>query len=306
MAGLVVELRDAHRRLLGHHRAQQFPLSIGRGYDNDLIVADPHVDAHQLRIEPEQQGWLVTDIGSGVNAGTQQSLISGDELVIGKTHLRLLALDHPVEETRPLRDTSVLEIGKSIGLGLALVLALMFSYAFYEYMQISEELLPGKLIADTLPLVAGVMIWAGVWSLFAYIVRHHLYFHYFLAVTVAYVLIDLLLDVAVSFFAFNNSSLWLPDVLSYFTGGLLLVALFYASMHQAFVMSRRRKWVLANLFSWGLVAVIVFAVSANQPEFARNPEYPAELKPPGFRVTAAESFDAFMVEAEKLLNDFND
>jgi hypothetical protein len=76
-------------------------------------------------------------------------------------------------------------------------------------------------------------------------------------------------------------------------------------MHQAFAVSARRKLLLANGFSWGLVLVFVFVSYANRPEFDHNPEYPAELKAPLVRVAPLESFEVFMNDTSNMLNDFN-
>lgn len=312
MARLVVEARDAHRRILGLFPVDDFPLAIGRGYDNDIILADPHVCPRHLQVDRDEQGWRVRDLGSingtvGASAAaTEMHLQSGDEIVIGKTHLRFFAPDHPVAATRNLQEkTGLLEAARAMAIAWALLSMLVLGFAFNDYLTLTSELQLQKLIAGTLPVVGGVLVWAGGWSLLAYIVRRRPYFYYFMGVSVAYVLLDILLESVVGILAFNIGNNRIVEALSYFTGGLLLVGLFYASMRQAFAISGRRRLLLANLFAWGLVAVVVFLVYANKPEFARDPEYPGELKPPVMRIASLEKFEVFMDDTRTMLKKFD-
>ena len=123
-------------------------------------------------------------------------------------------------------------------------------------------------------------------------------------VSVVYILADVMLENLMGFLAFNLNNMLLSQVLSYITGGLLLAALFYASMRKALTVSKRRRLLLANVFSWAIVAVVGLVVIANRPEFNRNPEFPSELKPPFSRLVAVKSVDAFVAETEKMLTNF--
>jgi len=312
MAELVVEARDAHRRILALYPVDHFPLAIGRGYDNDIILSDPHVCPRHLLVEPDEHGWRAQDLesvnglsGNGASA-PEIHLDSGDEIIIGKTHLCFYSPDHPVAATRNVHEkTGLREAARAMAIVWALLSLLVLGFAFNDYLTITTQVQVEKLIAGTLPVVAAVFIWAGGWSLLAYIVRRRLHFYYFLGVSVAYVLLDMLLESVIGVVAFNIVNSWILEALSYFTGGVLLVALFYASMHQAFAISSRRKLVLANLFSWGLIAMVVFVVYANKPDFDRNPEYPAELKPPVMRIASLEKFDVFMNDTETMLKEFD-
>lgn len=311
MAELVVEVRDSHHRIQGFYPLRALPASIGRGYDNDIILDDPHVCARHLVIDGDESGWQVRDDDSvnGVqgNDGERADyhVSSGDEIVIGRTHLRFFAPDHPVDAARRLHDRSNILDGLLVMGGiLGLLSVMMLVFAFNDYLTIEREVQVEKLIVGTLPVVVAVLIWAGGWSLLAYIVRRHLYFYYFLSISVVYVLLDLILEILIRLVAFNIINSWIIEALSYFTGGILLVGLFYASMRQAFVISTRRALSLANIFSWGLVAVFVFVAYANRAEFSRNPDYPAELKPPMVRVVPLQSFDRFMQNTESMLDEF--
>ena len=303
MTALVVEIRDSHHRLQGYHQVDAFPLSIGRAYSNQIILSDPYVQAQHLVVNADEQGWRVNDVSGQLGKETRQ-LASGDEIVVGRTYLRFFSPEHPVAPAKSLHaKASFMEALRVVSLTSLLLGLLMLGLAITDYMTATQEVFAGRLVAATLPILAGVIIWSAIWSLLAYIARRRLCFYYFLTVAVIYVLADLSFETLIDYFAFNIVSLWMSQALSYVTGGVLLVALFYASMHRAFAISQRRKFLLANLFSWGLVLVTLFVVSANRAEFNRNPEFPAELKPPFARIASVTSLENFMADTEAVIDE---
>ena len=101
MAAVIVEVRDSHHRIKAVHRVDNLPLTIGRGYNNDIILSDPFVESSHLLVEPSDNGWQVTDQQSvnkfylADDAVTQAHVTSGDEIIVGKTYLRFVSPDHP-------------------------------------------------------------------------------------------------------------------------------------------------------------------------------------------------------------------
>ena len=75
------------------------PLHIGRGADNDLVLADGAASVRHCRLEPSAQGLLVRDLGSSNGTFVNGSRIdraivsSGSVIKIGRTELRILERD---------------------------------------------------------------------------------------------------------------------------------------------------------------------------------------------------------------------
>ena len=102
---LVLEVVDPRGRVRQRIRLGAGPLTIGRSYQNDLILDDPYIDPSHLRIDPTDAGdWVVTDLGTKNGTWdarydrrvTGQLLQASTELRIGRTTIRAVALDHPV------------------------------------------------------------------------------------------------------------------------------------------------------------------------------------------------------------------
>jgi pSer/pThr/pTyr-binding forkhead associated (FHA) protein len=60
-----VEILSRHRDVVNRVRIAGEEATIGRGYDNDVIVDDPYVAARHLRVSRDEAGQLVAkDLGS--------------------------------------------------------------------------------------------------------------------------------------------------------------------------------------------------------------------------------------------------
>ncbi len=74
------------------------PITIGRSPDNDVVVADPLVSRHHLRLQARRGALILTDLeslnGSRVNgiAVTEVALGGGDRIQVGNT---VLVVDPP-------------------------------------------------------------------------------------------------------------------------------------------------------------------------------------------------------------------
>ena len=313
MAELIVEIHDAHRRMPAYRHIARFPLSIGRGYNNDIILNDPYVAAEHLVIDTAEHGWVLRQIdmtnpphyrGSALAQDTCE-IHSGDELVLGKTLIRFFSPQHEVVPARKLHDTlaGFMEMTREFGVVSALLLVLWLAQMFNEFLVTSENTPLQKLAANTLPVVGAALMWAMMWSLIAFVVRRKTDYLFFLSVTIFYFLADMVLESGIDYVAFNTRDVYLTELMSFIVGGVLMTLMFYVSMGRAMTLSTRRKLLLSNVFAWTLVAVIGFVMQANRPGFNPDPEYPAVLKPPFAQWAETHSMDNFLKESEKMLEE---
>src|SRR5688572_19097547 len=91
----------AHRTRINH-----LPIRIGRAYDNDIILNDPHTAAHHAQVEFNQLDELIiSDLGSyngithvNTRTNTRENffVVEGDSIYrLGHTRLRIRTADYP-------------------------------------------------------------------------------------------------------------------------------------------------------------------------------------------------------------------
>ena len=173
---IVVEVLDRHGGVRFRHRIDRFPATLGRGFDNDVILDDPHVSARHARIEATAGGRLVL-----VDAGSENGLrlvrreradrIELDGLdrpvTLGRTALRFRGMDDPVAPTIPVGSIPrpvewIATHPASVLLSGAAVIGLELALAWRETL---EELAWLSAFGDSAGLLVAMALWAGGWAL---------------------------------------------------------------------------------------------------------------------------------------------
>jgi FHA domain len=164
-----VEILSRHRDVAGRFRFNSPEVSIGRGYDNDVIIDDPYVAARHVRVFRDDAGQLVAeDLGSangmyldGSRSRSARVVVDGMQPIrIGQTYLRIREIGHVVERERLAGSGRVAPILSAVVMGLVL----LGVYALDIWVgQTSEWHLSGYLIPSLL-LVGAAAIWVGLWA----------------------------------------------------------------------------------------------------------------------------------------------
>lgn len=163
-----VEILSRHHDVVARQRCAGATIRIGRAYDNDVVIDDPHVAPHHLSIARDPAGsWVAEDLGSlnGMFVGRaggrrDRVLLHGDQVIrIGHTNLRVRGADHPVLPERsagaPRRHWPIL---------VALGAAMLGLNALSEWL---TEFTEPKLSRYLLPLLALPVLtlgWAAGWA----------------------------------------------------------------------------------------------------------------------------------------------
>lgn len=159
--------RDGH--VYARERIAADEARIGRAFDNDVVVDDPHVAPHHLRIHRGEDGELVAeDLGTlnglyaehGDERVPRMSLAREPGLRIGRTVLRIHDAAHSVAPEKPLAPPRAhlrWAIGLTIGL-LALTLLL-------SWLEITAEPTASRLVLPILAVAVAVVVWSAMWSL---------------------------------------------------------------------------------------------------------------------------------------------
>ena len=168
----VVFIEEIERNgdVVKRHLIKQLPVCIGRGYEADVIIDDPHVAAKHLEIRWNDDGLLeAVDLGSlnGTHRVSNMSPIStarinGDALYrIGKTQLRFRLIGHPVSPE--------LQIPKMPWNSRSWILASLvgLNICFVAWNIYVKNIIPVDSEIYTLPILTCVVlfVWSASWAL---------------------------------------------------------------------------------------------------------------------------------------------
>lgn len=284
-------------------------VTVGRAYDNDVIVSDPYVCPHHFELRIESGQPRVHDLGSvnGTYLGSSRQRVQsadldeGQVIQFGHSQMRLLQDGGALAPT--WLDSSRHGLLAMLSKSWVLLLAVLSALAVLAVDSLLDNAAPPKVLTLLLdmfyPLLL-VLAWSGMWALINRIVAHRSNFHVHLTIALLGVTVEFLTTQAVQLVVFAwdwNAALgWASWVAS----SAVLFAVLYAHMRYALHGSARRQiWVAAvmSLFLFGVPAAAGFIDRNN---FSSLPQLAPLLRPPQYRQVDGQNAAEFFQRAENL------
>ena len=307
---VIVELVNRAHKPIERHRYTQAECRIGRAFDNDLILSEPHVSPHHAVLTEDSDGrWWLLDLAStnGIKSRRNKRLeaplevISGEEYVLGRVHLKFYHVDHPVADTvgQAASEHLIHALSRPFQFCFFSVLALM-AVAGFEYLTTFNGIDPRVFIPAVIQGPFFALVWAAIWALAGRLLRHEPRFVSQFVVTLGYLLATNIADFAVQTVAFNSGSSDVAVALGYGLHGFMMVALLVFNLRLATQQPAWSRLLTAFIVAWSLVGVVWLYSVFNQPTFQSQPDYVGSLKPPYARWKDPMSMEQFMSGAQKL------
>lgn len=303
---LILEIRHLDGPAAGHiQKFRNFPIRIGRGFHNDLILSDPFVCARHLLIHDcGDKGWVLEDLktinGVFINkksrTGRSTQIKSGDVILLGKTRLRIYENSHPVHDAQKM-DQSGNFLNRFSGrlLSTAIFASALGVMTGINYLETwSGEKITIILAALTL------ILWSVLWGIAGKIARHRARFHSHLAVTGLFVLASLF----TGYFADYAEYVFNENIYVRVFDFALFLALFFwlisAHLSLASPMGKKRRLQTSGCVSLGLALGLCAMGWLQAEEFDQQPDYAWHLMPYMAEFSSRKTPDIFLGKMEKL------
>jgi hypothetical protein len=290
---LIVEVLDSRTgEVRTRARLDAGPVTIGRAFDNDIVLDDPYADARHARIVTDETGLVaIEDLGS-VNAlatsyatGLSRVVVGPEVLVrVGRTRLRFRDAAAPLPPA--LRDLPVSPARERLGRWagtwwgqLAATAAAMVAVGWMTWLGTFTESPATQVVSTAFGVLALLGLWAGVWAVASRIVVHRFRFLGHLAVASAVTLAGIVVAAADQWagFLFPDSG-WLGPL-----GGavvlLLVAALVAGHLALSSGLNGRRRWIAGFVTSGVLLAILGVFTAVEDEGFSDVPAFSATLKP---------------------------
>ena len=309
MPELIIEELTRSGAHIGYHRVAALPARIGRALDNDIVIADPYVSPVHLVIESGSGAWIVSDqasdngtfIGKGKRLDGPAELVSGDQLMVGRTVLRLWSPSHQVPPAWRFQKQQ--SITRRIAIPLFAFVSFLVTLAlatFQEFLDTAKQTRLISLFANTLPFVFFPLIWAGIWACAGFIVRRKSNYALQLMAANGALVFILLLTVSVEYIDYFTSSTKAATIVQYAGMALLAVLLLFVNLTISTGAVNLRRTIIAVVIGVGTIAIVAVADHAERFENRISPEYSHSLKPPYAKIAPSITLDQFIKDSERL------
>jgi pSer/pThr/pTyr-binding forkhead associated (FHA) protein len=297
-----VEVLSRQGEVAARERIERDEARIGRAFDNDVVIDDPHVAAHHLRVYRGEDGELVAEDLDTVNGlyaehGAQRvprlSLAHEPVIRIGRTTLRVHDGAHTVAPEKPLTPPR-LHARWAVGLAAALFAMILV----VNWLALTAEPSAHVLALPLIALAVVLALWTAIWAMISRIFAGQSLFvlHLRIAVTASIALLvwDQLAQTAAFALAWREMGEY---------AGLgawaLLAATCYAHLYVIGPRHMRVAMTLVGALIVAGAAVQYFDKWETRSEVGQRASL-GELRPPFFRAVPLASADDFLKRADQV------
>jgi hypothetical protein len=276
---------------------------MGRALDNTIVLDDPHVAPHHLRLSLAGDGALAVSVGDSVNglrldrhrlkAGQSMPVPAGpNQIQLGQTRLRLRRSGDAIAAEMPMRAEARLSVT------LVCLLLLLVVWAG----QHAIEMDPGSKFVDWAGLVLGVPLglglWCVGWGIASKLFQHRFEFWPHVGIASRGLLVAVVTGLALTLVAASLGSAGLAHAQEIVVP-LIIGWMIAAHAEQALPLSRRTVYGAVATLTIGTVAAgVVLNQHRNDRTFSEL--YMATLPPPVMRLDRGIEPKAFVAQAQKL------
>jgi len=303
---LVIEIRNKGS-FPRYQRFNQPLIQIGRGFGNDIILADPYVCASHICLEVSAGEWTIRDLGEknpvvyrrDKRPANKQIVHYGDEFLVGKTLIRILSTDSPVEPVRAISELgNMLRVFTSIPGVLLLFFGLLGLVVWQNYNSNAFEFSFEKSLGRNVFLLLGPIVWAGIWAILGRVLHHEGRFAAHATVSLLALAGFFIGDELAQYLGYLLSSKLVFDVIGFSLTGLLIAWLISKNLAYATELSNRMRLLTAYLFALSFVGLVVLINFSSDNSYSLKPSYISSLKPPSFNITRGVPQSQFLEEVD--------
>ncbi|MDM4766349.1 FHA domain-containing protein [Pelomonas sp. SE-A7] len=286
----LIEILDRDGQVRALHKIAQWPLSLGRSPDCDLVLADAHVAGQHALLQWGEEGAelvLLPSLNGGwvderrLQAGESAALGVGGLFRLGNTWLRLRTSAQALPAEQPLHHEA--SGWRHHAWWPALLLLWMGLLWFDQW----SALNPGSPWIDysgaVLAPLSVLLVWAALWSLINQLFQHRFPFVMHLkralvALTGLHVLSAALPLVA---YSLSLPRLMAIDAIAFPLG---LAALLW--WHASAVWPRAKRWMAVMLGALLLLGLLLNVAKRQEQQHWLGPAYLSALPPPALRLAS--------------------
>ena len=309
---IIIEEITRDHKLLHRHKFCQEHVTIGRGYQNNIILTDPYICPHHFSITYEQGDFYLQDNNSinGTeleNSDTKkqrvqhQKINDGDVIFIGKSQLRILFKNHNVAKTIPLSPFEPLIDVMRNPIAVFISIALfMFISGHITYLNQLSETNISQLFVGAFSKSLLFALWPAGVALVSHLTKNDPRIFTQLGISFTFFNLMWFSDLFADIIAFNTASNSFLTIITSTITILLAFSLFWLNGYIGFHTSARRRIVIAFSITTLLFGGSYLLQYSQKPDFDSQPRYSSSIMSPNYLIAPSNDVSTFIDDSTKL------
>ncbi len=308
---IIVEEISRDHKLLNRYKLDQNTINIGRSYQSDIILSDPHVCPEHLQLSFNGEDWLAQDNNSLNGSHLEKSksqlkkqlISSGDVISLGKSQIRIIFPDHPIAETVSFSTfENFINLMRHPGLLAANIILFTIIAGGVFYLSQPAEVNFTQLLVPAISMTLLFILWPCGVALISHLTKHDARTISQIAISFTFFNLLWLSDAVENIIDFNFSSHWPIGGFFALIPIALGFCLFWLNGYIGFHMSAIRRFIIAASMT-GIFFGGSFLIQLSQkPNFSSQPNYNATIMTPQFILVPSSNVNTFLLDSEKLFD----
>ncbi len=309
---IIEEITRSHK-LIARHKFSQNHINIGRGYDNDIIMADPHICAQHLHLKFNGEHWILNDedtvngsffedgFARTKSAVNQHIVHSGQVFTLGKSLVRVIFPNHSVPESiRFSPFENVINLTRHpVFLALSIVLFTTITGWLFN-LHNTVEVSFTQLLVPAIGMTLLFTLWPAGVALVSHLTKHDARFWGQLGICFVFFNLMWISDFIENLVSFNSSSQSMITLLVALLPISLAFCLFWLNCYVGFHMTNKRRSVIAACLTLLLFGGSFLIQLSKKPEFSIRPAFNTTLMAPSYLFTGSNNVQGFIENSKSL------
>ncbi len=320
---LVVQQINRAGAAISTHKFDRNKVVIGRAFDCDVILQDPHVESHHMvvEIDPDTQRlsgsdlstlngtWRVEQNRHGLPGRkknrffSSSPFFSGQIFELGRTHLRICSATHEVAPAIPVSRWEALSHNLAHWWIYSLFIVLLIILQVWDaYLSDPKNNKLSQYALNALYPILAAVGFAGVWGFIGKNIRHDAKFPAHLSAALAAVLAVSAFEFSAPYWAFQFELWrWQGTMVALFTAATVFV-LGYVTLSFATHLTGFVRGAVASVVPVVLMIPTLMLLLA-RPDFEPMPPYDRSMVEPAMQFRAATDVEEFLQSTHQLYSE---
>jgi len=290
---VIIEVVSRGGHIIERHRASGSRISIGRGFDNELIISDETVSPRHAVLVTDEGGNLVLADAGSLN-GTRSDnhgkadrfrVVSGETYTLGRARIRVYQPGDPVAETVRVGELDgLINRLSSYGALLVLVAAVAVLTVVELWLNSYSGIQWDHIGIGLFGVFSAAAMIAIFLAIVGRVIKHEGRVQTQLALVLSYLLVQSAIVYVYELILFNTLNIWVSAVAGLAASYCLLAFVLWLCLHVATNLGSMQRWKFSFVVTTVLLCISVFPEIFSHNEFSDTPSYVKEVKPPVLRL----------------------
>lgn len=309
---IIIEEISRNHKLLNRHRLNQQHISVGRDYQNDIILTDPYICPQHLSLSFIDGNWYLSDQNS-INGShiegkqdkstrlAQQIIRDGDIIMLGKSQLRIIFSDHQVATTIPLSpfESLIDFISHPLAVFIALLLFMLIA-GNIAYLNQQTETNISQLFVSAFTMSFLFALWPSCVALVSHLTKNEPRILAQLGISFSFFTLMWFSDFLERIIAFNTLANSILSIIITIVPIIFAFCLFWLNSYVGFQVSAKRRIFAALSITTLLFGGSYLLQYSKKPDFNPRPNYDSTIMAPSFLLSTSSNVDEFIKHSNSL------